>query len=154
VSATAKPWFKRDPKRLQWELDEFARHALEIEVEEDDERRLVVRVVGGLVFRGEPVAATVGYSHGHPYFAPEISGDAKLLDRHQDPVALNYCLLEDSRSDWHPSRSAGQLVGKNLRRLLADSAAGVEKITEGEANMAEPVSAQFPCLPLGVNARA
>src|SRR4051812_15982175 len=76
VNATAKPWFERDPKRLQWELDEFARHALKIEVEEDDERRLVVRVVGGLVFRGEPVAATVEYAHGHPYFAPEITGDA------------------------------------------------------------------------------
>lgn len=73
---------------------------------------------------------------------------AKLLDRHEDPFALNYCLLEDSQNDWHPFRSAGQLVGKNLRRLLADSAAGVEKITEGEANMAEPVSAQFPVFPL------
>jgi len=150
VSATGKPWFEREPERLQWELDEFARHALEIEIAEDEERHLVVRVVGGLVFRGEPAVATVEYSHGHPYFPPTITGDAKLLDRHQDPVGLNYCLLEDPLNEWAPSRSAGQLVGKSLRRLLADSAAGVDKIREGEANMAEPVSAQFPCLTLGV----
>ena len=137
-------------RALRWELDEFARHSLRVEVAEDEDRHLIVRVVGGLIFRGEPIEVTVKYSHGHPYFEPTITGDARLLDRHQDPVRLNYCLLEDPRNDWHPTRSAGQLVGKNLRGLLADSEAGVTKIREGEANMAEPLSAQFPALALGV----
>jgi molybdopterin/thiamine biosynthesis adenylyltransferase len=147
VNATAsQTWFERDPERLQWELDEFARHTLAVEVAEDDERHLVMRVTGGLVFGGEAVSVTVKFSHGHPYFAPTVTGDGRLLDRHQDPVGLNYCLLEDPQNDWDPSRSAGQLVGKNLRRLLGDTAAGAEKMREGEANMAEPVSSQFPYL--------
>lgn len=149
MSATAEPWFEREPERLKWELAEFARHALEIEVAEDEERRLVVRVVRGLVFEGEIVGVTVTFSHGHPYFEPTVTGDARLLGRHQDPVALNYCLLEDSHNQWHPGRSAGQLVGKNLRRLLADTAMGIDKIRAGEANMAEPRSAQFVYLPVG-----
>ena len=143
MSATAEPWFERDPERFKWELDEFARHGLEIKVEEDEERHLLVHVVRGLILEGEIVGVTIEFSHGHPYFGPTVTGDARLLSRHQDPVGLNYCLLEDSHNHWHPARSAGQLVGKNLRQLLADSAVGLDKVRVGEADMAEPTSAQF-----------
>jgi molybdopterin/thiamine biosynthesis adenylyltransferase len=142
VSATARQtWYEREPERLAWELDEFARNGLKAEVSHDEEQHLVVETE--VIFCGEPVGVRVQYSHGHPYFAPTVFGDARLLDRHQDPVTLNYCLLEDPRNDWHPSRSAGRLVGKNLRQLLKDTEAGVTAIREGEANQAEPISSQF-----------
>lgn len=146
MSATdsREPWFERDPTRLQWELDEFARHSLQVEYSEDDNRRLVVWVTHGLVFRGQSIKVRVVYPHGYPYFAPVVYGDALLLDRHQDLVTLNYCLLEDPERDWGTGRSAGHLVGKMLRRLLADSTAGEAKVRAGEANMPEPPLSQFP----------
>lgn len=142
MSATAvnQPWYEREPERLAWELDEFARHGLKADLSYDDAYLIVTTEV---YFRGEPVSIRVRFSHGHPYFAPTVVGDARLLDRHQDPVGLNYCLLEDPNNDWRPSRSAGQLIGENLRQLLKDADVGVEAIRAGEANQAEPVSSQF-----------
>lgn len=142
MSATApEHWYEREPERLQWELDEFARHGLAADVSHDDEGRLIITTE--VRFRGEPVKVWAKFPHGYPDFPPTVEGEAKLLDRHQDPVGLNYCLLEDHDQDWRPSRSAGQLIGKNLRRLLKDADAGAEAIRAGEANIAEPVSAQF-----------
>jgi molybdopterin/thiamine biosynthesis adenylyltransferase len=141
VSATANHWYERDPKRLEWELDEFARHSLPAAVSYDKQKRLVIETE--VRFRDAPVAIKVVYPHGYPDFAPTVSGAALILDRHQDPVGLTYCLLEDPSRDWHPGRSAGQLIGKNLRHLLKDTAAGQEAIRAGEAVMPEPESAFF-----------
>lgn len=142
MSATPKPWYDLDPKRLQWELDEFERHALRVELSTDSKGRLLV-AVSGVRFRGQPAPITVTFPHDYPFFPPEVVGSELLLDRHQGQVGLNYCLLEDPQRDWHPGRSAGRLVGKNLRNLLKDSAAGQKAIRAGEARMAEPESAFF-----------
>jgi molybdopterin/thiamine biosynthesis adenylyltransferase len=142
VSATAEPWYERDPARREWELEEFERQSLPAEVSVDGQGRLVVKTE--LPFRDEPAAITVVYPHGYPFFPPEVTGAARLLDRHQDPVSLNYCLLESPSRDWNPSRSAGRLVGKNLRSLLKDTEKGPAAIRAGEARMAEPESAYFP----------
>lgn len=134
-------WYEREPDRLAWELDEFERHGLTAELSYDEQGRLVITTK--VAFRGEPAEVSATYPHGYPYFPPTVVGEARLLDRHQDPVGLNYCLLEDPENDWHPSRSAGQLIGKNLRALLKDADAGQAAIRAGEADMAEPVGAQF-----------
>ena len=134
-------WYEREPERLAWELDEFERHGLTAATSYDDEGRLVVKTQ--LRFRSAPAEIEARYPHGYPHFPPTVVGEARLLDRHQDPVGLNYCLLEDHENDWHPARSAGQLIGKNLRALLKDTEAGKAAIREGEADMAEPVGAQF-----------
>jgi molybdopterin/thiamine biosynthesis adenylyltransferase len=142
VNATAERWYDRDPARLEWELEEFERHALLAEVTLDKEHRLAVKT--GLLFRGEPVEITATYPHSYPFFPPTVVGAARILDRHQDPIGLNYCLLEDPSRDWHPGRSVGALIGKNLRNLLADAAKGQAAIRAGEARMAEPESVFFP----------
>jgi molybdopterin/thiamine biosynthesis adenylyltransferase len=134
-------WYEREPNRLAWELDEFERHGLTATVSHDNGGRLVITT--SVHFRGEPTEVSATYPHGYPHFPPTVVGEARLLDRHQDPVGLNYCLLEDPDNDWHPTRSAGQLIGKNLRALLKDTEAGAAAIREGEADMAEPVGAQF-----------
>lgn len=141
MSATAEHWYDRDSGRLEWELEEFERHSLRAEVSVDQKGRLVVETE--LPFRGEPAGITVTYPHGYPFFSPTVVGAARILDRHQDPVGLNYCLLENPGRDWHPGRSVGELIGKNLRNLLNDSEKGQEKIRAGEARVAEPESAFF-----------
>jgi molybdopterin/thiamine biosynthesis adenylyltransferase len=142
VNATAERWYDRDPARLEWELEEFERNALRAEVAIDKERRLTVKTEA--LFRGEPVEITATYPHSYPFFPPTVVGAARILDRHQDPIGLNYCLLENPSRDWHPGRSVGALIGKNLRNLLADTEKGQAAIRAGEARMAEPESAFFP----------
>ena len=69
-----------------------------------------------MLFRGEPAEITAAYPHSYPFFPPTVVGTARILDRHQDPIGLNYCLLENPARDWHPGRSVGALIGADLRR--------------------------------------
>jgi molybdopterin/thiamine biosynthesis adenylyltransferase len=142
VNATAERWYDRDPARIEWELEEFERNALRAEVTIDKQRRLTVKTE--VLFRREPVEITATYPHSYPFFPPTVVGAARILDRHQDPIGLHYCLLENPSLDWHPGRSVGALIGKNLRNLLADTEKGQAAIRAGEARMAEPESAFFP----------
>jgi molybdopterin/thiamine biosynthesis adenylyltransferase len=86
----------------------------------------------------------VTFSEGHPFFAPEVSSDQLIYERHQDPRGKNFCLLENSGNDWRPEDSGAKLVDESLRRLLADVEAGRAAVFAGEADMPEPVSAQLP----------
>jgi len=134
-------WYRREPERQAWELDQFERHALAAKVSYDEDERLVVSTE--VRFRRAPLTVTAVYSHGHPYFPPTIASDRYVLDRHQDPIGKNFCLLEDADEDWRPWFSAAQLIGKGLRRLLHDFEQGAEALSADEADMPEPVSAQF-----------
>lgn len=137
----AKPWYERQPDRLEWELNEFRRQGLEPRQGFDDDGDLVVKV--DLDFKGEPLEVTATFSPEHPYFAPEITADRVVIDRHQDPVGKNFCLLENPGNDWEEWFSAGELVGETLRQLLADSEEGTDAVYAGEADMPEPASAQL-----------
>jgi molybdopterin/thiamine biosynthesis adenylyltransferase len=134
-------WYSREPDRLQWELDQFERHGLPADVLHDHEGRLAVATE--VRFRGEPLAIFATYPHGYPHFAPTIRADRYVLDRHQDPIGKNFCLLENPRDHWNPSFSAAYLIAKILRPLLRDIEKGPEAVHAGEADMPEPVSAQF-----------
>lgn len=135
-------WYEVEPQRLRWELEEFARHGVAAEVSHDLERRLVVSAE--VMYSGSPLEIVVTYPHGYPFFPPSISSRELILPRHQHRATRSFCLLEDPLRDWLPWESAGRLVGSDLRRLLRDSERGAEAVLEGEADMAEPVSAMFP----------
>lgn len=140
-NARRPPWYEENPARLQWELDEFARQGLTAEIVTRADGRLIIATE--LTFRGEKVPLSVAYSYEHPEMPPTVYGGRLLLDRHQDPIGLNYCVLEDPERDWNPWDSAARLVGKDLRRLFRDTERGAEAVEAGEADMPEPVSSQF-----------
>jgi molybdopterin/thiamine biosynthesis adenylyltransferase len=135
-------WYSRVPDRLQWELDEFERHQLHAEVSHDGAGRLVVATE--VRFRGEPLTISATYPHGYPHFAPTIGTDRYVLDRHQDPIGHNFCLLENPGAEWEPWLSAAYLIAELLNPLLRDVEKGPDAVHAGEADMPEPVSAQFP----------
>jgi molybdopterin/thiamine biosynthesis adenylyltransferase len=135
-----EPWYQLHPDRLTWELEQFERHNLEATVSYGG-RYLAITTELPVV--GEPVEITAIYPDDYPYFEPTVRAPKLLLVRHQDPVGLNFCLLEDSDRDWDPTRSAAELIGRNLRALLRASAVGQDVVSKGEADMPEPTSAQF-----------
>ncbi|HEY6322370.1 MAG TPA: ThiF family adenylyltransferase [Thermoanaerobaculia bacterium] len=134
-------WYSREPDRLRWELDQFEQHELPAKVLHDDEGHLVV--VTEVHFRGEPLAISASYPHAYPHFAPTIGADRYLLDRHQDPIGHNFCLLENPGGDWEPWFSAAYLIAELLGPLLRDAEKGPEAVRAGEADMPEPASALF-----------
>lgn len=137
TGTVAEAWYKRQPERVSWELDEFARRGLPAHVKYDSSEHLVV--LTELEFRGQPLSLSVHFSHGHPFIAPSVIADRVVIDRHQHPIGRNFCLLEDANEDWQPQFSAAQLI-ENLKTLLDDTEKGRAAVHAGEADMPEPVS--------------
>lgn len=145
MSATAadppSAWYERLPRRRAWELDEFDAFGLPASERFDDDGRLIVDTE--LPFRGEPVAIEVHYPKDFPDFPPTFNGPPNLLDRHQNNVYGNFCVLEDPENDWWPGWSAAELVDVKLRALLADTERGAEAVRAGEADMVESIAAEI-----------
>jgi molybdopterin/thiamine biosynthesis adenylyltransferase len=60
------------------------------------------------------------------------------------PQSRAVCLLENPADDWKPWFSAAYLIAELLLQLLRDVEKGPDAVHAGEADMPEPVSAQFP----------
>ncbi|HEX7289537.1 MAG TPA: ThiF family adenylyltransferase [Conexibacter sp.] len=93
-----------------------------------------IRLTDGVAHQIEVV-----FPFDYPDVEPTVCGPP-LLTRHQNARDGNFCLMANPAVDWHPLRSAAELVDKNLRNLLEDSAAGPAVVAGGEADMPEPLS--------------
>jgi molybdopterin/thiamine biosynthesis adenylyltransferase len=140
-----EPWFERWPELLEWELARFRAHQFPAEIDE------AARLQGWLVirsevsFRGEKVSIEARYPAETPELPPSIHGPTGLLERHQNPMEGNFCLLEDPLDSW-PAREwgAADLIAERLLKLLSDSEAGADVVAANEAPLPEPVTAFFP----------
>lgn len=141
TGTAAEAWYTRQPERVGWELDEFARRGLPATVKYGANDYLVV--LTELEFRGEPLPLAVHFSHGHPFLAPIVTAGRVVIDRHQHPIGCNFCLLEDANEDWQPQFSAAQLI-ENLKTLLDDTEKGRAAVYAAEADMPEPTSGFYP----------
>jgi len=138
-------WHEREPERLEWELEQLRKLGLDPQLlEPGTDRRVGMRIE---IDDARPdttgqLTITIAFPYEYPLMAPSLSADSIVIDRHQNPEGRNFCLLDDHDRDWHPERSAADMVAL-LKQLLADHAKGPETVHRGEAAMPEPVSAYF-----------
>lgn len=140
----ARPWFKRWPELLDWELGRFDDHDLPARIDEDRRVGGQLIIESEVTFRGEPLRIEIAYPAEYPELPPWIFGPPGLLERHQHRFGGTFCLLPRPLDDW-PARDwgAADLVAERLTALLADSEAGPERVRDNEAPMPEPVSSYF-----------
>ncbi len=137
-------WTDAYPERLAFELAEFERRGLRFAL--DDEllaRTGMVVLTGTLADQGEEIELQVAYPDSFPFLRPEVFAPGLQLDRHQNPVERNLCLLERSSRAWSVSDTAAWLVAERVPHLLALLEAGGEELLAGEAPQGEPASAYF-----------
>lgn len=89
----------------------------------------------------ERLGVRVQFSHEHPFVAPTVVGERLVLNRHQQPFGLNFCLDRPDRQWWTPDHTTAELLA-HLEGLLAADAAG--ELDDTEADMPEPISGMFP----------
>lgn len=140
-------WWERFPGRLEAELEDFRARGLDFELDESlfrDAGRVLLR--GAIEHEERSVVLEVLYPDLFPYLRPEVYAPELSLDRHQNPVLHNLCLLERNTATWNPSETGAWLVAERVPMLLSYFDAGPEAMKEAEVPQGEPVSAYFPGL--------
>jgi ThiF family len=139
-----RAWTEAFPDRLEYELAEFKRRGLHFELDEDhlaETGRVLLR--GTLPRDGVALELQVAYPDSFPFMRPEVFAPGLRLERHQNPVEGNLCLLERSTLAWRVSDTAAWLVAERVPHLLALLAAGGDTLAAGEAPQGEPASSYF-----------
>lgn len=139
-----RPWTEAFPGRLEHELAEFERMDLRFELDErhlSETGRVLLR--GTLPHAGEQVQLQVAYPDSFPFMRPEVFAPTLRLERHQNPVEHNLCLLESSTLAWNVSDTGAWLVAERVPHLLGLLAAGGETLAAAEAPQGEPASSYF-----------
>ncbi len=135
------PWYEAQPERVEWELERL-RDDAEVTVQSERREDGVYSVATTLTFRGEDLPVRIDFPRDYPDAAPDIRAERLVLDRHQERVGLNFCVLDNPDTDWNPRRSAAELVVL-LKKLMADTEQGAEAVARGEGDMPEPASAYY-----------
>jgi molybdopterin/thiamine biosynthesis adenylyltransferase len=128
VSATDElsPWWGRRPDRLRWELANFADAGLPARLEGD---RIHTQIA---LSNGRGISAIVTFPFEYPLAHPDVHVEPGLLGPPHE-VRGTLCLLDNPGGQWHPQRSAAELVANNARGLLeAALIGGPEVLAERE----------------------
>lgn len=139
-----RAWTERYPDRLAYELAEFERRGLSFKHDESLlEQRGVLILRGSVTRRQEDIELVVVYPDSFPFLRPEVYAEKLALDRHQNPIEHNLCLLDRSSRAWHVSDTGAWLVTERVPHLLDLLEAGGQALLEGEAPQGEPASYYF-----------
>jgi molybdopterin/thiamine biosynthesis adenylyltransferase len=137
-SGASRPWWERDPERLEQELAYLAEITTVIDRRNED-GCLVLEI--SLSFGSKQLPVTVCFRPGHPYFPPVLAAEPGTIQRHQNPNNGHFCLIDNEEHAWRPTYMAAMLV-EVLQNLLEASAAGT--VAEGELAMPEPLTGYLP----------
>ena len=139
-----RSWIDAFPDRLAHELAEFERYGLRFDLDEQHLRDTgTVMLKGAIPYEGEEVELQVVYPDSFPFMRPEVFAPGLLLERHQNPIERNLCLLERSTLAWSVADTGAWLVAERVPHLLELLAAGGERLAAGEAPQGEPASSYF-----------
>ncbi len=137
-------WVDAYPQRLAYELAEFERRGLNFALDEAYLARSGLVVLAGTVLYGEQeIELLVAYPDSFPFMRPEVFAPTLELDRHQNPIERNLCLLERSSRAWSVSDTGAWLVAERVPYLLGLLDAGGDDLLAAEAPQGEPASVYF-----------
>ena len=144
-------WHERDGGALLDEelaaLSAWCRDDLRIDPEARELGHIVVYGTLDADRLGEIDIAVV-YPGTFPHTRPAIyQMSGERLDRHQEPLSGNYCLIGRASDQWRPSMKAADLVA-GLPDLVAAVDAGGDALAEAEDPQGEPYTSYYPTLAL------
>lgn len=143
----SQPWHRRDPERLDFELEQLHTHGFDAPHAADlvDADDVVIRVQLHIDAPEGVVTETVRieFPFDYPLRPPRCHLESSRLSRHQ-AASNGYLCVPASERDWWPGRSATSLVDGPVRALLTDSAHGPQAVAAGEVDMPEPASSRLP----------
>lgn len=93
----------------------------------------------------EPMLLRIGYSPLHPFFRPAVAAPNATLERHQNPLSRELCLLTQEAGQWDSNQLVAEFVQERLDHLLRTLAARKDGRFAEAANLEE--QAPDPLMP-------
>ncbi|MBB4365011.1 molybdopterin/thiamine biosynthesis adenylyltransferase [Bradyrhizobium sp. CIR18] len=87
--------------------------------------------------QSETMLLRIGYSPLHPFFRPAVAAPGENLERHQNPLTRELCLLTQEAGQWDSNQLVADFVQERLDQLLRTLAARKEGRWEDAAELEE-----------------
>jgi molybdopterin/thiamine biosynthesis adenylyltransferase len=137
-----RPWWERRPERLRWELTNFADAGLTAELRRSGGSGDPLIHTAVTLSDGREIPVRVSFPFEYPLTDPKVKVDAGLIGPPHE-VGGSLCLLDNPGAQWHPQRSAAELVEHARGLLEAVLIGGPDAIAEREEQVPEPTGSRF-----------
>jgi hypothetical protein len=139
-----RPWFERDGQCLQRELSAFATAGIVAEINEDARRAGVLELKLVVQTEAGPLELIATFPDLYPFFKPEVRTAGLKLDRHQNPMGGNLCLIGRRTSRWFAEETLADVITEQLVHLTRYAATGdVALLHAVEEPQGEPASEYY-----------
>lgn len=139
-----RPWFERYSGRLDEEKRAYDDAGLAFTLNKLTlEKHSIVVFEGTIRAVGAEHQLQVVYPSGFHFVRPEVICTGSLLQRHQNPIERNLCLLPNDDAEWRTTDHGALLVERAIRLLELDRE-GPAAIAAQEVEAPEPRSVWYP----------
>jgi hypothetical protein len=140
------PWWESEPGRFEYELAELEAAGVSYEI---DER---ARTAGVIVLNltvttgeGEVLRLVARFPDLYPYVRFELLAPELELDRHQNPIGKQLCLIGRDTGEWRTTDTLAAYIMDRLPLVLRGArGADADEVAALEEHQGEPFSDYYP----------
>jgi molybdopterin/thiamine biosynthesis adenylyltransferase len=143
-----EPWWKREPERLRFELEELDAAGIEYQVNEAAKARGSLIIDLEIILAdGEKVQLQARFPDLYPYFRFEILAPELDLLYHQHPFGKQLCVLGRATRTWNTTNTLAEFIKTQVPRVLATARmVSLEEASGLEEHQGEPFSDYYSYL--------
>ncbi len=137
-----KLWFKKWPKRLEFELAELEKRGIAYEFDSDafDKGLVVLHLTH--ILNSKELKLIARFPDLYPYFRFEVTAENLDLPRHQHPFEKNLCLIGRSTINWNAQHdNLAKFIIEQLPIAIKSAQNGNSDLEEPQG---EPLSEYYP----------
>lgn len=111
-------WWRIWPEVFDDELAAFTRLGIQPRTIHKGNGVLILETDWPVVGRSEAMLLRIGYSPLHPFFRPAVAAPNESLERHQNPLSRELCLLTQESGQWDSNQLVADFIQERLDHLL------------------------------------
>jgi hypothetical protein len=133
-------WWTLWPAVLDVELAAFERLGIAPRTVHKRNGVLILEADWPVPGQSAPMLLRIGYSPLHPFFRPAVAAPSANLDRHQNPLSRELCLLTQEAGQWDSNQFVADFIQERLDQLLRALTARKEGRWDDAAKLEEQVA--------------
>jgi molybdopterin/thiamine biosynthesis adenylyltransferase len=143
---TLPHWYESEPGRLEFELAELEAAGIDYEVDERaKDAGVIVLSLSLTTEAGERLRLIARFPDIYPYMRFEVSAPDLSLDRHQNPLGKQLCLIGRATHNWRTTDTLASYIRERLPLVLQGArSTNPAKVAELEEHQGEPFSDYYP----------
>jgi hypothetical protein len=138
---TVPPWWKSELGRVEYELTQLNAADIDYEIDEREKADGILVIHLKVPTEAGDHRLVVRFPDVYPYTRFEVIAPEMRLERHQNPVSGQLCLIGRATRNWSPSNTLASLLKEQLPKLLHTARnATFSEVETIEEHQGEPLS--------------